>query len=399
MKKIQLRRMNRKVSGLAFIASLSLPLLAGCTSVGPNAGTVLNAPTKSAVQGIQIIEMTETTAQRMQAQPVPGFAETLGQSDAVVGAVHPGDTLEVSIWEAPPAALFSTNASSAAYMAEGIQNLTTSRSTQLPEMLVSPDGTISVPFAGTFTVDGHTPAQIEKEITARLRGKAHMPQVMVRLLRNATSTATVVGEVTNSIRVPLTPKGERLLDALAAAGGTRQPINKITVQISRGNIVQSMPLEAVVRDPRQNVILKTDDVITAFYQPYSFTALGAAGKNEEINFEATGLTLAQAIGRIGGLQDGRADPKGMFLFRWEDPTLVPELAQGVQPRQDGRIPVIYRVNLKDPGTYFSMQNFAMHDRDVIFVSNSPTAELQRFISIIASTILPIATVDNLVSNN
>ncbi|WHO39969.1 polysaccharide biosynthesis/export family protein [Sphingobium sp. AP49] len=399
MKKIELRRMNRKVGGFPLIAALSLPLLAGCTSVGPNTATVMKAPTESAVQGIQIVEMTETIARRIQAQPAPGFAETLGQAEAVGGKVYPGDTLEISIWEAPPAALFSNNASNAAYMAEGIQNLTTSRSTQLPELLVGPDGTVTVPFAGRLTVNDRTPSQIEKEITARLRGKAHLPQVMVRLLRNATSTATVVGEVTNSTRVPLTPKGERLLDALAAAGGTRQPINKITVQISRGNIVQSMPLEAVIRDPRQNIVLKTDDVITAFYQPYSFTALGAAGKNEEVNFEATGLTLAQAIGRIGGLQDARADPKGMFLFRWEDPALVPELAQGVQARQDGRIPVIYRVNMKDPGTYFSMQNFAMRDKDVIFVSNSPTAELQRFISIIASTILPIATVDNLVTNN
>jgi polysaccharide export outer membrane protein len=56
--------------------------------------------------------------------------------------------------------------------------------------------------------------------------------------------------------------------------------------------------------------LHPDDVVTALYQPYSFTALGAVGRNAEIDFEGTGLTLTQALGRIGGLRDDRADIKG-----------------------------------------------------------------------------------------
>jgi hypothetical protein len=60
-------------------------------------------------------------------------------------------------------------------------------------------------------------------------------------------------------------------------------------------------------------------VSTAFYQPFSFTALGASGKNDEINFEAPGISLTQALGRIGGVQDSRADVKGVFVFRFEEP--------------------------------------------------------------------------------
>ena len=199
--------------------------------------------------------------------------------------------------------------------------------------------------------------------------------------------------------MPLTPKGETILDGLAAAGGTRQPVNKMTIQITRKGQVHSMPLESVIRDPRQNVVLLSGDVITAFYQPYSFTALGAAGKNEEINFEATGITLAQALGRLGGLQDARADPKGVFIFRWEAPASVPNRDANVGVAADGRIPVIYRIDMKDPGTYFAMQNFPVRNRDVVYIANSTTAEFQRFVGIIASTVLPLMSVNNAIQGN
>lgn len=119
--------------------------------------------------------------------------------------------------------------------------------------------------------------------------------------------------------MPLTPKGERLLDAIALAGGVKQAVNKITLQISRQGLVKTMSLDRVIQDPTQNIRLNPGDVITAFYQPFSFTALGATGKNDEINFEAPGISLTQALGRIGGVQDSRADVKGVFVFRFEEP--------------------------------------------------------------------------------
>ena len=159
-----------------------------------------------------------------------------------------------------------------------------------------------------------------------------------------------------------------------------------------------MPMSAVIGDPRQNVILRAGDIVTALYQPYSFTALGSAGKSQELNFEATGITLAQAMGRIGGLQDGRADAKGVFLFRWEDPALVPDRRGDVTPGPDGRIPVIYRVDMRDPGTYFVMQKFLVQDKDVLYISTNPVAEAQRVFSLFASTVLPLVAIDNAINN-
>src|SRR5256885_4765322 len=114
--------------------------------------------------------------------------------------------------------------------------------------------------------------------------------------------------------MPLTPRGERLLDAIAAAGGVRDPVNKISLQITRGSQVHTLPLDTVIQSPSENVTLAPGDVVTALFQSQSFTVLGATPANNEITFEARGISLAQAIGRAGGLQDSRADAKGIFIF-------------------------------------------------------------------------------------
>jgi polysaccharide biosynthesis/export protein len=292
-------------------------------------------------------------------------------------AVDVGDALEVTIWEAPPATLFGGSVADTRIGAA----ISTARPTTLPETLVGPDGTISVPFAGLVTARGRTLRDIELEVVRRLQGKANAPQVQVRLARNATATVTVVGEVNQSARLPLTPRGERLLDALAQVGGVKPPVNLTTIQVTRHGKNFRMPLTAVIENSENNVVLAKDDVVTALFQPYSFTVLGAAGRNDEVRFEAFGITLSQALGRIGGLQDGRANPRGVFLFRWQDRSDPSKLAN----------PAIYSFDLKDPAVFFMAQQFRMEDGDLIYITNSPVAELQRFVGIVAQTILPAAT--------
>ena len=198
----------------------------------------------------------------------------------------------------------------------------------------------------------------------------------MRLVSNANSNVTVVGDVAQNTRVTLTPRGERLLDVLATAGGVRQPVGKTTIQITRGDRVVSLPLETVIRDPAQNIRLRDDDVVTALYQPFSFTSLGATGNNAEIPFEATGLTLAQALGRVGGLRDDRANVRGVFIFRLENPAAIdPAIALTARRTPDGRIPVIYRIDLSNPATFFVAQDFPIRNKDVLYVSSAPLTDL------------------------
>jgi len=386
---------QRTLGALLILSALALT---GCSSYtlswlptsGPSTQEVSKAEVnRLTVSGneIRVIDIDNAVALRVTASAKRrGFSETFAPvvgADYIVGA---GDTLEVSVWEAPPASLFG------AVTLDPRNGASTSRLTALPEQMVNFNGSINVPFAGNLKAAGRTPTQIESEIVSRLKGKANQPQVLVRIMKNASSNVTVVGEFTNNMRMQLTAKGERLLDAVAAAGGVRQPVGKMTLQLTRGTTVQSLPLSIIIQDPLQNIVLQGDDVVTALNKPLSFIALGATSKNEEIEFEAQGITLAQALARSGGLQDLRADAQGVFVFRFEDPAAMSlNLGDKTNATPDGKIPVIYRVDLKDPATFFVAQGFPMRDKDVMYVSNAPAAELQKFLNIVGSVISPFAS--------
>ncbi len=357
--------------------------LSGCAfpKSGPTTTRVLKAgqSVTPGLESIQVIDLTDAAVQRTASlQRYRSLFDMLGDAAPLGTVVERGDTLEVSIWEAPPAVLYGAG------LGAGAGAGVASRAPAIPEQEVDSNGQITVPFVGKVNAAGRSPAQISAEIEARLIGKAHQPQVVVRRTLNSTANVTVVGDVELSRRMPLTAKGERLLDALASAGGTKEPIGKVTVQVTRGAKVVSVPLETVIRDPRQNIRLAPDDVITLLFQPYSFTALGAVGKSSEVPFEGTGLTLAQALGRIGGLDDQRSDPKGVFIFRMEYADTVEETGTRATPRTDvAMVPVIYRVDLRDPAALFLAQRFEIRNRDVLYVSNSPVSDFQRFLGLLS----------------
>jgi polysaccharide export outer membrane protein len=360
--------------------------MCGCAGflpgIGPSRGQIETSKPSPNAAAIQVIDVDDALTRRLLAQRTSRlFSETLGNKRIVSRTVGPGDMLEVSIWEAAPATLFSTAPLNANVIA-------TSRSTTLPEQPIDDDGFIMVPFAGRVPAAGKTLPAIEEEIVQRLRNKANQPEVLVRMTRNLSSNATVVGEVNASIRVPLVPGNERLLDALAAAAGVRQPVNKMTIQITRADNVYSLPLETIIRDPQQNVPLQPGDVVTALFQPYSFTALGATGKNEEVNFETQGITLAQALARSGGLIDSRSNARGVFIFRFEPKAALSWPHEPVMSTAEGMVPAVFRIDLSDPASFFLIQNFPIENRDILYVSNAPITEIQKFLNVLFSVAYP-----------
>lgn len=389
--------MTRPTSTRA-IHALALTLLAvgvsACASfgaAGPRTGAVREIEGQTyASADIAVVDLDDGATQRIAShRRATSFAEVFGTQSAAAPLIERGDIVGITIWEAPPAVLFGSVAPGSAGGAM------VSQSSTIPDQPVDEDGSLAVPFVGKVAAAGRSPEDVQREIARRLRGKAHDPQVLVRKLGNQASNVTVLGEVASTRRVPLTASGERLLDVLAAAGGPTEDVDKTTVRLTRGSQVATMPLDAVILDPAQNVPLRANDVLTVIHQPYSFIALGAIAKNAEVPFEGSGLTLAQALGRIGGLRDDRADVRGVFVFRFEDSqVLAPDLAQSARRMQDGRVPVVYRLDLSDPSSFFAAQEFAIRDDDVLYVSSAPGADLQKFLSTLSNAALSAIAIGN-----
>lgn len=374
------------------VLMLVVAALSACSTVptsGPSVSQVLSLKEQnnhtqqqeSALPAVEVIDIDNDSSQLLSANPTNQDLSDLGGASSNVDMVGAGDVLNITLWEAPPAVLFGGAINS---VGSG-----TAQMVKLPEQLVSSNGTVSIPFLGQLKVSGKTISQIQKEIVSRLSRKANQPQALVTIAQNNSANVVVI-RAGKSVRMPLTGHRERVLDAVAAIGGVETGVQDITLQLTRGNQVRTISLERVTSDPTQNITLRSGDVLTMMATPLSFTALGAVGKNQQIRFAARGLNLGEALGEMGGLLDRRADPRGVFMFRYQPLHTLPEnrqaawYAKGLHAQND--VPVVYRVDLKNPNSLFWLQRIQMRDKDVVYVANAPTTELQKFLQFVFSPI-------------
>ena len=195
-------RSSRTAQKLAVgLLVLALTACASLGASGPETRAVRNADEKNVGSAnIQIITVTDDVARRVLAASRSGlFSEVLGDVAPEWTLIGSGDVLQVSIWEAPPAVLFGATSTFGTSSA-GLNTMAgpLAQQNSMPEMMVDADGMIRIPFAGSVRAAGRTPQQVEREIISRLSGKAHQPQVAVRIARNASSAVTLVGDIANN---------------------------------------------------------------------------------------------------------------------------------------------------------------------------------------------------------
>ena len=351
-------------------------------STGPSASALKkNAHPDST--GIQVVNITDSLAGRLQARrPPQSFPEEFRRDGGPTTTVEPGDELEVDIMEAPPASLFGNVPNGQGSGSLGAQSVT------FPGQLIGNSGNIYLPFAGQVHAAGHTLDQIEDDITGRLKGKANQPQVLVRLVTNNTNYVTIVGAVSADSHISLTAARERILDALTKAGGGASEIRNFTIRVTRHGRSVTVPLETIVRDPSQNILLQGGDVITVMRQPYQFMVMGAGARSQEVAFEGPYITLAQALARTGGLNDVESDFRGVFVFRFESPDAVDWPLEPVKETAGGRVRVLYCLDLSKPEGFFAAKSFPVCDGDLIYVAHAQGQALQKVLSLVGSITSP-----------
>ncbi|HUD87659.1 MAG TPA: polysaccharide biosynthesis/export family protein, partial [Xanthobacteraceae bacterium] len=383
------RRMARRF-GYGILGLLVAAVLAGCSALpasGPLATQVESQESPSGVLGgYVLIDMDERVASISASQPRESFKRVFSTGrpapDLRIGV---SDSVVVTIWEAAAGGLFSASPMDRTLSAG-------SRTATIPEQVVARDGTIEVPYAGRLRVAGMTPAEVEREIVNALAHKAIEPQVVVTISRNFSNAISVGGEVTTGARVPLTTKGDRILDVIASAGGIRIPASDAFIHLTRGQRTVSVAYNTILAHPEENVYAMPGDDITVVHDPQTFTAFGSTGRNAQVPFDAAGITLEEAIAKAGGLLDDRADPAGIFLLRFEPTALVQQLMPNRDlPSRGDLVPVVYRLNLRDANSFFLARSFAMEDKDMLYVANSASDPVQKFLGLVGTVVTPVYT--------
>ncbi len=357
--------------------------LAACSAL-PGSGPTTSDVMRQASEGRRHFEMVEVDGRVVEAL---ALRPKLNLTDPFLFAGRPrtstigiGDKVSVTIWQAASSQPSAPN--------EGVSG-GVGEPAAIPDQVVGADGAISVPFAGRVVASGHTPVQVQTIIEQRLAQQVAQPQVIVTVSKSASNSVTVSGEQVSGARVPLSVNGDRLLDVIAVAGGSKSPIYETSVRVSRNGQTATIPMSALVSDPAQNIYVWPGDVITLLHTPNEFTVFGATTNNTEIPFGSERLTLAQAIAKAGGLSDSRADPEGVFLFRFEEPAMVDSLRIPRLAEYPAKTPVLYHLDLRRVDGYFLAKRFAVANDDLVYVANARLTELQKFFTLIGTITGPV----------
>lgn len=375
------RKSRLLVSSILFTSFL--PAISGCTALpgqGPTASDVVStnhsAPTELR-DGYVVTNLDTRVAEILAVGNASSFRGRFGDyRPAPNQTIGVGDTLTVTIWEASAGGLFSSPVSD--------RSSPGSHTAVIPEQVVTHDGSITVPYAGRIAVVGLTPPMVESKIIKALAGKAIEPQALVGVSRNLSNTVTIAGEVVQGARVPLSVRGDHILDVLATAGGVHAPQHESFITLTRDGRSVTVPLQALIIDPKENIFVRPGDTLSVERKPQSFSVFGAAGRNAVVTFDAIGISLEEALAKAGGLVDAQSDPEGVFLLRVEPLSVARQIDPNfVVPAGRTSVAVVYRINLRDPNTYFLARRVPVHNKDILYVANAPLTDLQKIMAIIA----------------
>ena len=293
-----------------------------------------------------------------------------------------GDIVSVTIFEASSGGLFIPAEAS---VRPG--NFVT-----IPNQPVDVYGNITIPYAGQIRARGRTQVEVQQAIVDALKNRAIEPQAVVSVVDQRTSLITVLGDVGRPSRFPASAAPERILDAIARAGGPAGPGADMWVMLERDGRRVLAPFGALVYEPTNNVFVHPNDTIYLYRDPQTFLAFGALGTQQQIPFGAQAgsagsqtastwrLSLAEAVAKAGGLSDDKADPASVFLYRGETRDVAEALGIDCSPFEGPIVPVIYVLNLRDPAGYFLASTFEMRNKDVVHVSNAYAVENTKFLT-------------------
>lgn len=371
---------------MAFMTRTILPLmivaiLGGCSTLprdGPSARSVDSGATSpDALGGYALVELDYEVSERIKAVPPQFFGSLMAaSSDQPLDLIGVGDGLQIQIIE-PGGTLFGVGGGSGS--GSGLQP----GNQALPAQVVDRSGSVSIPFAGAVRVQGLTPPQAAAAIRRALTGKVANPQITVFVAQNASNSVTVLGDVRQPGRKPLSVNSNRLLDVLGEAGGSERPVDDMMVTIQRGGETYAAPLGVVTTSFEENVRLQPGDLVNFAYKPRRFSTFGALGAVTQVDMPPGPVTLAGALSRVSGLNTNTANASRVMVFRFERPEVAEALGV-TQPATPRGVPIVYQLDFNNAANVFAASNMQIMPEDVVYVPLANAAEARKFFEFVQS---------------
>jgi polysaccharide export outer membrane protein len=273
--------------------------------------------------------------------------------------IGPGDVVQVTVWDHPeltiPAGSF--------------------RDAETSGQQVGEDGYMFYPYVGMVKAGGMNIAALRDVLTEKLSRYIQNPQLDVRVVAYRSKRVYVVGEVQQPGVLPLDDLPLTIADAISLSGGLTPNAWKSGVNVSRNGKVYEIDLKALYdyADSTQNLMLRHGDIVNVLdrsqQKVFMMGEVRTPGSVEIFNGE---LTLAAALGEVGGFNQNTANPSAIYVIRGTD----------------AGNPQIFHLDAEFATGMLLAERFDMQAQDVVFVDAAGVSQWNR----VVSQLLPSITV-------
>lgn len=267
-----------------------------------------------------------------------------------------GDVLSVAVFDHPELALPAT----------------TGNSEDVPGFRVQANGTFFYPYVGDVQASGLTPELIRRDLTAKISEYIPDPQLQVRVAEYNSQSAIVSGEVETPKSQMLNSTPLTVLAAINAAGGLTEIGDLSRVKLRRKGKTYNINLERFLSGSggKHNPIVINGDVITVPPRPAKEAyVLGQVVDPATIDLSKEPVNLTQAITKLGGLDEKRADARGVFVFR-----------------RSGEKTYVFQLAANSPTGLLMGTDFGLAHNDVVYVTRAPISQWNDIITQLLPTI-------------
>lgn len=279
--------------------------------------------------------------------------------------LSPGDRLTLRVWDPEESSLIS---SSEAPFAD------------ISNVLVTAAGNVSLPYIDEVRVGGLTAERARLQIQNSLTAIIPSAQVQLDVTPGRRNSAQILGGVASPGTYPLNERNLPLTSLVAAAGGINQSLKNPQVQIIRESSVFRRSWDFVLENPMHDASIRGGDRILIEKDPRSFKALGAAGREEIIDFDRQDVSALRAVSMMGGIADTRADPRGILVLRRYD--------DHETKRADGppNSRVVFSFDLTSANGMFVADEFTIQSDDIVLATQAPAVTTQRVLGLFGAVL-------------
>ncbi|MBL8562754.1 MAG: polysaccharide biosynthesis/export family protein [Gemmobacter sp.] len=370
-----------QTTGKLLLLTVGMTVLSACADApggAPRADQILKgAEAEDAT--FAVYPVTRATLPALQGWPRKAGPGVSGWLERVRGpasqSIEAGDMLDLSIWDNGESSLLTQNGQ---------------KVVELKGIRVSAEGEVFLPYVDRVYVANMTPDRARATVQEKFASIIPSAQVQIRHEPGRQSSVDLVSGVANPGNIVMPDRDFTVLSLIAHGGGISKDLKNPQVRLMRGGKLYGISAERLLKNPKLDTTLRGGDKVYLEDDERYFLTLGATKTEAQIPFPQEKVTALDAASLAGGLNDARANPKGVLVLRDYEAKHV--RSDGSGPSKDR---MIFAIDLTTADGLFSAGEFLIEDRDLVMVTESSVMNTNATIKLVYDLMGVGTRLDNL----